>query len=104
MRRWSRRRCSSVEMWRKTFTIVVPSSTQHPLELADVTQARAPHRLGRERSHPDRDHVLVVGSVEDAHLAVTGTDLVHAPQEVVRGVATNGRLERGHPATLRVHT
>ena len=47
MRACRRARCSSFEMWRNTFTTVVPSSREHPLELADV--AVPPLAAGRRR-------------------------------------------------------
>ena len=61
----------------------MPSSGEHPLELADVPGTARPHLLGRETEDAHGDHVLVVGAVEDTDRAARREHRVDAPQVVV---------------------
>ena len=80
IRAWRRARCSSFERWRKTFTTVVPSSVQHPLELDGCGGTGSWHCSSLD--HADDaggDDVLVVRPVEHAEDAPrAGTRRGHA--------------------------
>src|SRR5215218_7581138 len=76
---------------------------QQPLEVVDVPVATAPDGLGGEFVDADHEHVLVVGAVEDADLAVARRVRMDAPQEVVRELERRGLLERDDAHALRVH-
>ena len=87
---------------------------QIPLEGVDVLEALPPDLGGDERRreplpgehlgmHPDDEHLLVVGAVEDADPAALGQATRRAPHEVVVELLVGGRLERVHLGPLRVH-
>ena len=75
---------------------------QQALELADVPVATPPHRFRNELLDPGDADVLVMGTVEDPDLAASGAGGVHAPEVVVLELRLARRLERNHPAGLRV--
>ena len=54
------------------------------------------------RMHPHHEHLLVVGSVEDADAAPCRHPAGHAPEEVVVEILGRRLLERGDLAPLRV--
>ena len=78
------------------------SNGQLVLEVVDHAVAPAPHRLRHEVVDAHDEHVLVVGTVEDADHAA-GWDLsMDTPEKVVAGFEGGGHLEGGDLATLRI--
>ena len=53
--------------------------------------------------HPDDEHLLVMGAVEDADLAASGEAPRVAPEEVVVELLGRGHLEAVHRDALGVH-
>src|SRR4051794_2088999 len=72
------------------------------LEVVDVPVAAAPDRLRDELVDARDQHVLVMGAIEDADVAMRGRGGVDAPQEVVGELLRGRLLERRDPHALRV--
>lgn len=89
-------------------------AVQVPLRIDDGTVAALPQRLalkGRVRqvlgcedvgAHAHDQHLLVVGSVEDADTPALGQGTLGAPKEVVVKFLGAGVLEAEHLAALRI--
>ncbi len=71
-------------------------------ELVDELVAGPPDLLRGQLLHPDDEDVLVVGAVEDHHVALGRRAPVDPPQEVVGQLVLRGHAERHHLGAGRV--
>ena len=106
-------RCSSLGNAQVEFEHHRAVAHEVMLEGADLLEAMLPDILagsaGRQvlplqqvRMHPHRQHLLVMGAVEDSNAATGGNVLTGPPQKIVRQLFGTGCFERMHFAALRI--
>src|SRR3990172_11071716 len=80
-----------------------PFICQQALEVVDVLITLSPPVLRDELADPDRQHVLIVGPVEDGYVPVTGNVGVDTPQKVVSEFQFGRPTETPDFHTLGIH-